>query len=411
MESKTRLGSQKEPVLDISTFDWASVKVTTADPLPPFHKLFSISDASTINMGTGFDERKLNHTGKLENPALDLEQEVYVQGSTVVWSRAGCILKAFDYSNENQSIQQVLFAWFPFHSASDPSSKPAADIAAHDLEGDDRIVDRYWQKKGPQSIINYNASGAIIQDTIPFVEGNKVQRRTLCIVFQKSIIIHCEDGMSFTSTIPFEIGDVVPLDVGLLVSRKYETSSKNKAKKAGSVRSHNQQDSNNSFFVTVTHPLRGACPVKTKEVSHTGINTLPEKFTSPQKLLFATTKSSETGRLPVIVTLNIREKKHYIWTYDRRKEKSPIIKTSPTNKKRKAAQAFSKKIPKSPIPTRSKKAKNNDLDSPRAQFHEDYISDDEIVHENEVDRDIYHELLDNSEIALRLLWRESFVTK
>ncbi|KAG2199662.1 hypothetical protein INT47_005187 [Mucor saturninus] len=406
MEAKAHFtqDTQNESIMDFSKITFSSSQVTSAAPPPTFHKLFSISDTSTINMGTGFNERKINHTGKLENLALDLEQEIYVQGSTVVWSRAGYILKTFDYSKEKQLIQQVLFAWFPFHSASDPTSKPAADINAHDMEGEDRIVDDYWQKKGPQSIINYNSVGAIIQDTIPFVEGNKVQRRTLCIVFQNNIRIHCEDGMSFTSQIPFEIGDVVPLDVGLLVSRKHEPKIKSRNRKP-------LQTGAASFFVTVTHPLRGACPVKTKEVSHTGINTLPEQFTSPQKLLFATTKSSETGRLPVVVTLNIKENKHYIWTYDRRKEKNQLPKTSqtPTTKKRKASQAYvSKKLPGT---LNRKKSKLNAADSPRAQFHEDYISDDEMLHENEAERDLWHELLDNSEITLRLLWRESHGTK
>lgn len=426
METKTHLvqESQKDSIIDFSKIDFGSSHVTTTSPLPTFHKLFSISDTLTINIGTGLDERKINHTGKLENPAMDLEQEVYVQGSTVVWSRAGYILKTFDYSGEEQLIQQVLFAWFPVNSVSDPTNKPAVDIDPHDIEGDDRIVDGYWQKKGPQSIINYNSSGSIIHDTIPFVEGNQVQRRTLCIVFQDCIKIHCEDGLSFTSQIPFEIGDVVPLDVGLLVSRKHEPNIKNKPKKGKGIASpspvgykQNQQDSGklgaSSFFVTVTHPLRGVCPVKTKEVSHTGINTLPEQFTSPQKLLFATTKSSETGRLPVIVTLNIKESKHYIWTYDRRKEKSQLPKMSqgPSNRKRKAVSTFVKKITKSNVPNRSKKSKLTAADSPRAQFHEDYISDDEMLHENEVDRDVYHELLDSSEIALRLLWRESHGAK
>lgn len=51
------------------------------------------------------------------------------------------------------------------------------------------------------------------------------------------------------------------------------------------------------------------------------------------------------------------------------------------------------------------------MDSPHAQFHEDYVSDDEILHENEVDRNVYHELLDPSEITFRLLWRGSFGAK
>lgn len=403
--------SQTDSVLDYSKINFAaSSNVTTNSNVPQFHKLFSISDTFTMNIGTGLDERKNENIGKLqENPAMNLEQEVYVEGSTVIWSRAGYILKTFDYSGEEQMIQQVLFAWFPVNSLTDPTNKPAIDVDSNDLEGDDRIVDDYWQKKGPQSIINYNSSGTIIHDKIPFVKGNQLQKRTLCIVFQDCIEIHCENGLNITSQIPFEIGDVVSLDVGLLVSRKHQVEIKNNR--------HKKNTKASSFFVTITHPLRGVCPVKTKEVSHNGINTLPEQFTSPQKLLFATTKSSESGRLPVIVTLNIKESKHYIWTYDRRKDKNQLLKipqlNSATihNKKRKFSTSnFIKKLTKSSIisPNKSKKSKlNNTHTHAHARFHEDYISDDDLLHENEVDRNMYHELLDSSEIALRLLWRES----
>ncbi|GAA5803622.1 hypothetical protein HPULCUR_009105 [Helicostylum pulchrum] len=441
MSARSHVGeeAQKNSIIDFSKLGFDSSKSATV-ALRTFHHLFSMSDSSTINIDTPLDERKTNYVGKIENPAMELEQEVYVKGSVVVWSRAGCILKTFDYSAEDQLIKDVLFAWFPVNSIADPTNKPAVDIDPHDLEGDNRVVNGYWEKKGPQSIINFKTSGSVSDDAISSIDGDQLQRRTLCIVFEDCIKIHCEDGLSITSQIPFEIGTVVALDLGVLVSRKHVLPyTRLRPRYAGRRRGrdisaspgpggsrysytnhhHHPQPTNPSevysFFVTVTHPLRGVCPVKSKELSHANISTLPEQFTSPQKLLFATTKTSETGRLPVIVTLNVKEGKHYIWTYDRRKGKRQIPTMAPNPMLGKSkmhssiARRVSRSIPASP--NRNKRIKLNPEDSPHAQFLEDYTSDDEVYHENEVEKNVYHELLDNGEITLRLLWRESHGSK
>ncbi|KAL7317427.1 Anaphase-promoting complex subunit 1 [Mucor circinelloides] len=451
LENKPHLGQESNvnPVIDFSAIDTFDTK--TIPPPKTMHKLFSVKDNITIDVGDRLDERNLYDTGKLHNPALQLEQEVYVRGSTVVWSRAGCVIKTFDYSAEIQPIQQVLFAWFPVTSAffkNDPTNKPAIDAVLNDFEGDKYLVEGYWDKKGPQSIINLkNAASAKDEDVeeetdpvkqlrplnnIPEVEekDGSLQRRTLCIVFQDCIKLHCEDGIHVTAHIPFEIDHVVPLDMGVLVSRKYvpdkwrksagrprSSSITNLASLAAGMKKPPSSDDTSSFFVTVTHPLKGACPVKSKDVNHNGISTLPEPLTSPQRLLFATTKVSDTGRLPVIVTLNIKENRHYIWTYERRKEKNqqaipapanmlPPVKRKPHNN---ATPAIRKKLKSGAPPNISRNSKKQKTGSPsrsHAQFHEDYISDEEVLHENEVEKDIYNEMLDPSEISLRLLWRE-----
>jgi hypothetical protein len=479
LEKRPHLGqeSTKNPVIDFSALDLGSSQKQFPTPRT-IHQLFSISDTVSIDAGDRLDERSLYQQGKLDNPAIQVEQEVYVKGSTVVWSRSGYVMKTFDYSAEDQTIQQFLFAWFPVTSTffkSDPTNKPAVDTILNDLGGDKHLVEGYWEKKGPQSIINFNKS--VTKDdneeeeeeqydplkkplgslNIPDLEekDHGLQRRALCIVFQDCIKIHFEDGLNITAHIPFEIGDVVPLDMGVLVSRKYapgKLSRKGKGRST-SMTSFSPMVTNNhhalssikpktrhvharvgssastsgggseisSFFVTVTHPLRGACPVKSKDVNNAGISTLPEPLTNPQKLLFATTKVSAKGRLPVIVTLNIKDHKHYIWTYERKKEKNQSVMHQysattflppMTNTKRKGVHPLPKKrFNNKAVPNRRKKQRT-DVMEPYAQFHEDYISDDEdVLHENELEKDIYHELLDPSEISLRLLWTENSNTK
>lgn len=488
LEKRPHLGQESalNPVIDFSALDLGPSQKPFPAPRT-IHKLFNVSDTVSIDAGDRLDERSLYQRGKLDNPAIQLEQEVYVKGSTVVWSRGGYVMKTFDYSAEDQPIQQVLFAWFPVTSTffkSDPTNKPAVDTILNDLGGDRHLVEGYWEKKGPQSIINFNKS--VTKDdneeeeeehhehlkkpfgslNVPDLEekDHGLQRRTLCIVFQDYIKIHCEDGLNSTAHVPFEIGDVVPLDMGVLVSRKYVPGKlwKKGKERSASMTSLSSLAANNryvpastkskvsfqythtrgaglgpsagtsgggggggseisSFFVTVTHPLRGACPVKSKDVNNAGVSTLLEPLTNPQKLLFATTTISAKGRLPVIVTLNIKDHKHYIWTYERRKEKNqPNIHQHSataffppmTNTKRKGVHSLPKKrFSNKTVSNRNKKRKTNVIE-PYAQFHEDYISDDEdVLHENELEKDIYHELLDPSEISLRLLWTENSNTK
>lgn len=424
------------PTINFASLDFINSNSFQVPSVPQFHNLFSMSDTLTMDIGNPLDERKVDHIGKLENPSASvLEQEIYVDGATVVWSRAGHILKTFDYSEEDQLIQQVLFAWFPINSISDPTTVPAIDSGMTDLYKD--VGEGTWNK----SVINFNSK----HNNSTSTTTDHIQRRTLCVVLQDCIKVHNEDGLLITIHIPFEIGEVVPLDVGILVSKYHapdimKTNRKGKGKTmsnlfsmaTGSGNAHPMSSKFNKYipptngfsssvFVTITRPLRGACPVTSKDPPNSSatmatnrISALPEPLTNPQKLLFATTKSSETGRLPVIVTLNIKENKHCIWTYDRRKEKINTPSAPLLSIKRKTSTTVSNLSKKKMIkqqPSR-KRQKYNAMDSPHAQFHEDYISDEEsFFHETENERDIYHELLDPSEISLRLLWKESHGVK
>ncbi|KAG1077012.1 hypothetical protein G6F42_025134 [Rhizopus arrhizus] len=84
----------------------------------------------------------------------------------------------------------------------------------------------------------------------------------------------------------------------------------------------------------------------------------------------------------------------------------PPVKRKPHNN---ATPTMRKKLKSGAPPNISRNSKKQKTGSPsrsHAQFHEDYISDEEVLHENEVEKDIYNEMLDPSEISLRLLWRE-----
>jgi hypothetical protein len=128
-------------------------------------------------------------------------------------------------------------------------------------------------------------------------------------------------------------------------------------------------------FVTITHLLKLPCPVKNKE-------TVKANTTKSHAILFATTKNSETGGLPIIITLNAYTKQHFIWTYERRKD-NPSLQTSRKTTTEKG------KYPKDSFP-------KNKGGHP----------EDEVLFKYEVERQLYHDLVDPSEITLRLLWKE-----
>lgn len=322
-----------------------------------FHKIFSISDALKINIGERLDERYPNQQGAIDNPAISLQQEIFVQDRIVVWSRAGQVLKTFDYSRQDEPIQNVLFAWFPVFAKTDQNQKDtglSGDIIKDNQENEDTKLFETKQEDQPTQI--------------------QIQRRALCIVFEHVIKIHFEDGFCGTAHTAFEIGQVIPLDEGILINKKYIPDNKNK--KSTTIKSEPD-------FYTVTHPLKGPCPVK---ILPNLTRSLPEPITTSHQVLFATTRASESGSLPVIVTLNKKDNRHYIWTYERNSK--PKVST-----KRKAYGSRRYSIPNS-----NKKQKTTT---------KGYQPDEEMLYENEMKKEIYLELLDTSEISIQMLWKET----
>ncbi|RCH98868.1 Anaphase-promoting complex subunit 1, partial [Rhizopus stolonifer] len=268
----------------------------------------------------------------------------------------------------------------------------------------------YWNKRGPQVLMDYNKlltesddkKSIKIPETIGF--QSQQQQQALCIVFMDRIRIHCEDGLNYTISIPFEIENVVPLDLGLLISRKHDTSKRSRSKSVTRMSSLDSVTAAttttttswdiSSFFASITHPLSEPCPVKVRR-----LNTSSASDTSLElhRLIYASTQLSDKKRLPVIVTLNLQNQKHYIWTYERRKQK-----TSSALKQALAAARKAKSKEEWLALNRKRKRTFSDT---KAQFHEGSVNE-ETLYLNDIEKEVYDTMLDPSELSLTKLWSE-----
>ncbi|KAI7897497.1 uncharacterized protein BX663DRAFT_445000 [Cokeromyces recurvatus] len=364
-----------------------------------FHKLFSVSDSLLITLGNKFDERNILKQGNLKNIAIQTEQEIYVHGSTVVWSRKGNIVKSFNYDDKLQSIKTILFAWFPINKNKNTIVKDTSDIPLL-----------------KQRLESCNIPAVYDAD-------DHVQKRALCIVFEDHIRVHFEDGLEYTTHIPFEIDNVIPLDVGLLVSKKPSQSEETRRRDSNtshSIKTEQRSKLTDKYiysFMTVKHPLRGPCPIRLSP----GLQHVTSKSFRPDsshKLLFATTES----QLPIIVTFNMKDKAHYLWTYKRRNNKTNQQQTTLGQKeeddisKDKEASVISisskNKLLKANMLPKKIQKKGKIMDANRKQFQHFPISEyEDSFYDNELERGLYNALIDRTEISVKFLWRESLNTK
>ncbi|KAI9261710.1 hypothetical protein BY458DRAFT_439511 [Sporodiniella umbellata] len=278
-----------------------------------------------------FSSALISHRIIDTSDALGLDQEVYVYEKTVVWSRGGHVVQIMDFSSEKQCIQEIVFAQFLW-----PSDK-------------------------------------------------KEIHRALCIVFRNMIRVCREDAPSITCHLPFDIGQVTPLDIGLILSKKYPLEPTRKAPLTLS----------ESSIVTITNPLRDACSVRFENMRRKDLVVSPL-----QTVLFATAEASKTGRLPIIVTRGAKDNKHYVWTYERLKSEESDSPSKPTLQPKRKRSA-------DPIPSSIKRKRSNISYKNKEELFSESVSPEESV----VDEDIPFAILDSSEISIRLLWKETFDKK
>ncbi|KAG0212923.1 Anaphase-promoting complex subunit 1 [Mortierella sp. GBA30] len=129
--------------------------------------------------------------------------EVFVKGSKVTWTQGGVLRKVLDFSPENETIHQTLFAWFivnrPAYSKSDVDQDREA---AGEEENDSAIFEQKQQStKSP---------GADRQG----------RQQALVVILKETARIYFASGESHSVHLPFEVHKVWPMDLGLLVERR-----------------------------------------------------------------------------------------------------------------------------------------------------------------------------------------------
>ncbi|ORX44424.1 hypothetical protein DM01DRAFT_1340391 [Hesseltinella vesiculosa] len=125
-----------------------------------------------------------------------LEEELYVKGNTVVWSRARQIIKTFQYNS--QTVEGVFFANFPSRGA---------------VEKDDAA--NVFTNKRKQGGLAYNQSLSSAEN-----DDYDPPMKTICIVLKDSLRFHTIDGNSYSIPLPCTIHQILCCDIGILLESK-----------------------------------------------------------------------------------------------------------------------------------------------------------------------------------------------
>ncbi|KAI8371718.1 uncharacterized protein BYT42DRAFT_581266 [Radiomyces spectabilis] len=276
---------------------------------------------SMTNITQRIDERPVSHAAAIprhqsvETSTAALEDELYVMGSTVVWSREGHFVKAFQYQDTKQPVQLALFAWFPSFShkadgseqqptnsenkSGNPSSNPASNSSTALGAGESR------KRKHPQDEeeLWWESSTSGIDPLTEHVsEGQSREpllRKALCIIFQDFMKIHFMDGTFYAVNLPFAVQRACAMNVGIILEKKYRDNSEN---------IHSSSFSSPAFAI-IDHPIE---EVKFFDREK---NSELHDSNSEHQLVYAGVTPAKGDQITLIVTYNRADHTHSLWKY------------------------------------------------------------------------------------------------
>ncbi|KAI9251753.1 hypothetical protein BDA99DRAFT_487023 [Phascolomyces articulosus] len=390
---------------------------------------------SNNNNSSSSNKSKSNKRHVL-NPAMHLEEELYIEGSTVMWSRGGHLVKSFKYEMEKQPVELAIFAWFPFERVNTNDFTGPVYAAVDQREGDgmdDEDEDDEFNANDNvdllKKILRQHSNIFSIAASNPppssrlgkrkradhlltkqqekkdrqkgSLRDRTILRKALCIILRDTVKIHFEDGTMYSVHLPFPVQNACSLNVGLLLEPK---------------RGELVTDDHGITFISITDPAKEAEWV-TKAEDANDISLLSFSFDNKpiqpaaHELVFATTVedyATKQQRQQLVITYNDKKCSHSIWLYSDQKDR--IL----PYKKRKPAFHNSLPAPKA----KGKQRKNLTSPSPMAttppplsrkdsfvQFHEDFSSDTDQLYGSEAG-DSFTESTDTAGLYLHLLYEE-----
>ncbi|KAF9576016.1 Anaphase-promoting complex subunit 1 [Mortierella alpina] len=226
--------------------------------------------------------------------------EVFISGSKVTWTQGGVLRKVLDFSSENETIQQTLFAWFIVNKST--HTKPSVDQEREDEHDEDNDADDFDpQQQTPRS------PGADRQG----------KQQALVIILKETARIYFASGESHSVHLPFEVHRVWPMDLGLLMERRTqpEEDLESSMEGEGLARFYMIMDPFNEFQVVTLYrlpqqidPPLSLSQEDTPRIRHLS-GTVGNIFNTCVFL------SHQDVRDRTVVTFDLVLKRHRIWRY------------------------------------------------------------------------------------------------
>lgn len=389
--------------VDFSSLSKTNASNRNAVGRGPQYRLFPLDDRPLKLFDERFDEilewKNKSNKRRVVNIAFNVEEELYVENSTVVWSRERQIVQSLKYQHEQQLVETAMFAWFPFQvtrkgeqhlqwsyspvvqwekpdeglNASMPSDTLLSVFSSTPIAGKKR------------SAPSDTAEISILSD-----RSQHILRRGLCVILHDTIKIYFSDGLKYFVNLPFPVQNAHALEVGLLLERK---------------RGEVLEDFENlsllrpPTFLSITNPLGEP---KAVSISDDGNNRYPSWDTA--ELIFTSMVFDPSSVM----------QRQLVLLYDSSRNSLAVCLYMDEHQKRQTPKIVTP-AKKRPKPTKNTKQAKKNLKSPSiqpapltrkdslAQFHEDLSSDTDHLYGSEAG-DSISEQAENNGLTLSIVY-------
>ncbi|RUS33938.1 hypothetical protein BC938DRAFT_483181 [Jimgerdemannia flammicorona] len=258
--------------------------------------------------------RKSNERGRLRHENENgFDEELYIVGSTVIWSQGYMLKKSFNFEDEMEPVLMALFAWFPFEETNTTALASSQNPPWKDLleQTDAMYADRSHTPRPAKASKSPGGKAAPAASPSP---KRKLQR-ALCVLLKRTAKIYFPSGLSYTVHLPFVVYRAWPLDVGILLQRLPETEELQPSSFGL------PEVPPTAILFSLLDPFDEITMVSRTEqiivagTQHISIAEPTTPFTDHNHEVLFVSEGNRAGGTPVVVTFHREQMRHYVWRY------------------------------------------------------------------------------------------------
>lgn len=333
----------------------------SAAPKSPSYHISSSGNRERHSLIPDAEKKNRNRAASnqlLGGVSMDIEEELYIVGSTLVWSRGGHVIKSFNFDHERQHISTALIGWFPYdEDLSTPESldvqglpfRQTSQLATAPIDAQRKLAPavtegnqtyssplkrRYTDQgfdltshldKGAfhgEQLYSFSYSSKKSKSDLsrPVLTLNvscneKRLQKAVCIVLKDIAKIHFESGHTFSVHLPFPVHTGRAMDVGVVLERRQDHREVKRSVQGG--------NAVNAPFLVLIHPREEPTVLSVTDSISVDWEKRELRLVEPispltddnHELKFITTCNNRIDDSPLLVTYHKKEMSHYIWRY------------------------------------------------------------------------------------------------
>ncbi|KAJ2964310.1 hypothetical protein NQZ79_g837 [Umbelopsis isabellina] len=294
----------------------------------------------------------------LEPLNAEIDEELYIIGSTLVWSQNDRVVKSFNFDHERQHISTALIGWFPYDedwptpesldvqglqfrqtsqlatASIDPQRKLSSAVIESNQNYQSPLKRRYTDNgfdyanildrgsfHGEQTYsFSYSSkkSKSDLARPVLTLDGNYDKRKlqkAVCIVLKDIAKIHFVSGYTFSVHLPFPIHTGRAMDIGVILEKRQDHKETKSITQGGNVV--------NAPFLVLIHPREEPTVLYVTDGISIDVAKKELRLIEPvspltdnnQELRYISTCEWGKNESRLLVTYHKKEMSHYIWRY------------------------------------------------------------------------------------------------